>query len=205
MLGEGGRGAQLPPTGLLLLSNRQRPPQSSLRLTSPAQRQEDLAPQTMQFSFKKPLVYFVCCLNCLVEQIESNLRLAEARVGRCEMAKIQRAAVHAIGALDHCYSPLHKLNPALGIAALGQQGALNETCPVLIVCEAMLDAVRHRFIGVSCGPLWISPQSSEKRLTIQRKGGRKREPHGSCTSQSLSGYNSGSLRVAEDPERPGNR
>src|SRR5262249_10210829 len=45
MLGEGGRDAQLPPTGLLLLSNRQRPAQSSLRLTSPAQRQEDLAPR----------------------------------------------------------------------------------------------------------------------------------------------------------------
>src|SRR5262245_60399471 len=38
MLGEGGRGAQLPPTRLLLLCNRQCPSQSSLRLTSPAQR-----------------------------------------------------------------------------------------------------------------------------------------------------------------------
>src|SRR5262245_5055383 len=121
------------------------------------------------------------------------------------MAQIKRATVHAIGALNHCYSPLHKLNPALGIAALGQQGALNEKCPLLIVCEAMLDAVRHRFIGVSCGPLWISPQTSEKRFTIQRKGGRKREPHASCTSQSLPAYSSGSLRVAEDPERSGKR
>src|SRR5262249_18248489 len=144
MLGEGDRGAQLPPTGLLLLSNRQRPAQSSLRLTSPAQRQEDLAPPTMEFRFKKPLVYFVCCLNCLVYQIKANLRLAEAGVGSGRMAQIKRTTIHAIGALDHCYSPLHKLNPALGIAALGQQGALNETCSLLIVCEAMLDAVRHR-------------------------------------------------------------
>src|SRR5215813_5248168 len=55
MLGEGGRGAQLPLAGLPLLSNRQRPAQSSLRLAFPAQRQEDLALQTIQFSFKKPL------------------------------------------------------------------------------------------------------------------------------------------------------
>jgi hypothetical protein len=65
----------------------------------------------------------------------------------------------------------------------------------------MLDAVSHCFISVSCGPLWISPQSSEKRLTIQGKGGRKRESHTSCTSQGLSRYSSGSLRVAKDPER----
>src|SRR5262249_3769364 len=49
MRGEGGRGAQLPPTGLLLLCNRQ-----------------------------STLVNFVCCLNCRLQQIEANLRLAEA-------------------------------------------------------------------------------------------------------------------------------
>src|SRR5262249_57043924 len=92
MLGEGGRGAEFPPGGLVLLSNGQRPPQSSLRLTSPAQRQEDLAPQTMQFSFKKLFACYFRCSNCLVEQIEANLRLAKARVSRCEMAKIQGAA-----------------------------------------------------------------------------------------------------------------
>jgi hypothetical protein len=42
----------------------------------------------MQFSFKKPLAYFVCCLNCLVEQIDAKLRPAEARVGSGRMAQI---------------------------------------------------------------------------------------------------------------------
>src|SRR5262249_58255315 len=90
---EGGRGAQLPPTGLLLLCNRQCPSQSSLRFTPLPQGQQYLAPQTMQFSFKKLFACYFRCSNCLVEQIEAKLRLAKARVGRCEMAKIQGAAV----------------------------------------------------------------------------------------------------------------
>src|SRR5262249_32809275 len=105
MLGEGGRGAQLPPTGLLLLSNRPRRPQSGLGLSYPAQHQEDLAPQTMQFSFKKLFACYFRCSNCLVEQIEANLRLAKARVGRCEMAKIQGAAVRFSS------GPLHRPLP----------------------------------------------------------------------------------------------
>src|SRR5262249_61031616 len=98
MLGKGGPRGDPPPTALLLLSNRQRPPQSSLRLTSPAQRQEDLTPQTMQFSFKNLFACYFRCSNCLVEQIEANLRLAKARVGRSEMAKIQGAAGPVRGA-----------------------------------------------------------------------------------------------------------
>src|ERR1700752_4349728 len=99
------------------------------------------------------------------------------------MTQIERATVHAIGALDRCNSALHKFFPMLGIAALGQQGALTEARPLLIVCEAMFDTVGHRFVSVNCGPFWISPQSSEKRLTIQGESGRKRESHFSRTSQ----------------------
>src|SRR5262245_8867304 len=119
MLGEGGRGAQLHPTGLLVLSNIQRPPQSSLGLISPAQHQEYLAPQTMQFSFKKLFACYFRCSNCLVEQIEANLRLAEACVGRREMAKVQRAAVPFSAALGRRHSVAHKLDPGLGITGLG--------------------------------------------------------------------------------------
>src|SRR5262249_57588868 len=79
--------------GWLLVGNGKRAPQSSLGLSSPAQRQEDLAPQTMQFSFKKLFACYFRRSNCLVEQIEANHRLAKGRVGRCEMAKIQGAAV----------------------------------------------------------------------------------------------------------------
>src|SRR5262245_66439233 len=118
MLGEGSRGAQLPPTGLLLLSNRQRPPQSSLGLRFPAQLQEDLAPQTMQFSFKKPFACYFRCSNCLVEQIEANLRLAKARVGRREMAKTQGAAVPFSAALGRRHSVAPQFDPELETAAL---------------------------------------------------------------------------------------
>ena len=86
MLGKAGGGAQLPPTGLLLLCNRQRPSQTIFPFTSPAQCQQHLAPQAMQFSLKKPLVHRFCSLNCLIQQIEANLRLAEARMGRGSMA-----------------------------------------------------------------------------------------------------------------------
>src|SRR5215471_12924315 len=150
MLGEGGRGAQLPPTGLLLLSNRQRPPQSSLCFTPLPQGQQHLAPQTIQFSFKKLFACYFCCLNCLVKQIEANLRLAEARVGRGDMAKIHRAP------LGRHNSVAHKLDPALGITASGQQRSLSETCPVRGICDPMLGAVGYRFISMSCGPLWIT-------------------------------------------------
>jgi len=156
MLGEGGRGAQLPPTGLLLLSNRQRPPQSSLGLSSPAQRQKDLAPQTMQFSFKKLFACYLRCSNCLVEQIEANLRLAEARVGRCEMAKIQRTAVPFSAALGRRHSVAHQFDPELGIAALGEQRPPKETCPVIGTRKPVLDAEGYRFISVRCRPTAIA-------------------------------------------------
>src|SRR5262249_60416633 len=137
MLGEGGRRAQLPPTGLLLLSNRQRPPQSSLRFTSPAQYQEDLAPQTMQFSFKKLFACYFRCSNCLVEQIEANLRLAKARVSRCEMAKIQGAAVPFSAAPRRPPSGAPKLDPQLGIAPFGEQGSPEKKCPLDTTCEGL--------------------------------------------------------------------
>src|SRR5260370_28874460 len=121
MLGEGGRGAQLPPTGLLLLSNRQRPPQSSLSLSSPAERQEDLAPQTMQFSFKKLFACYFRCSNCLVQQIEANLRLAEARVGRCEMTKIQGAAVTFGAGLRRPPSAAPQVHPPLDARPFGRE------------------------------------------------------------------------------------
>src|SRR5262249_22728613 len=153
MLGEAGGGAQLPPMGLLLPRNRQCPPQCSFRLSFLAQAQQHLATQAMQFSFKNLLVGYFCRLNCLVEQIEANLKLTEARVGRGEMGEIQRASVPSSGVLSRRNSAVHQLDPVLGITALGQQGALNETCPLLIVGQAMLDAVGHRLFGVSCGPL----------------------------------------------------
>src|SRR5262249_4903235 len=56
MLSEGGGSAQLPPTGLLLLRDRQCPPQCSFRLSFLAQAQQHLAPHTIQLSFKEPLV-----------------------------------------------------------------------------------------------------------------------------------------------------
>jgi hypothetical protein len=69
----------------------------------------------------------------------------------------------------------------------------------------MLDAVVHRLIGVNRRPFEIVSQSSEERLTIQSKGGGKRESQTSCTSQSLSRTSGGLLRVAKDQERPGKR
>src|SRR5262249_52187895 len=167
MLGEGGRGAQLPPMGLLLLSNRQRLPQSSLRLTPPAQCQEDLAPQTTQFSFKKLFACYFRCSNCLVEQIEANLRLADVRVGRCEMAKIQRAAIPFSAALGRRHGVAHQFDPELGIAALGEQRPPKETCPVSWTRKPVLDAEGYRFISVRCSPLGITTNGAEDRRVAQ--------------------------------------
>src|SRR5262245_8843467 len=167
MLGKGGRRAELPPTGLLLLSNRQRPPQFILGLSSPAQRQEDLAPQTMQFSFKKLFACYFRCSNCLVEQIEANLRLAKARVSRCEMAKIQGAAVPFSAALGRRHSVAHQFDPELEIAALGEQGPPKETCPVTWTRKPVLHAEGYRFISVRCSQLWITTNGAEERHVAQ--------------------------------------
>src|SRR5262249_15898088 len=167
MLGEAGGGAQLPPTGLLLPRNRQCPPQSSFRLSFLAQAQQHLAPQGMHFSFKKPLVCYFCCLNCLVEQIEANLRLSEARVGRGEMAKIQRAAVPLSAAFGRRNGVAHQLDPVLRIAALGEQGPPKETCPVSWTRKSVFDAEGYRFISVGCGPLWITTNGAEERHVAQ--------------------------------------
>ena len=150
-----------------MLTNRQRPPQSSLGLSSPAQRQEDLAPQTMQFSFKQLFACYFRCSNCLVEQIEANLRLAEARVGRCEMAKIQRAAVPFSAALGRRHSVAHQFDPELGIAALGEQRPPKETCPVTWTRKSVLNAEGYRFISVGCGPSWITTNGAEERHVAQ--------------------------------------
>src|SRR5262245_45581536 len=205
MLGEGGRGAQLPPTGLLLLSNRQRPPQSSLGLSSPAQCQEDLAPQTMQFSFKKLFACYFRCSNCLVEQIEANLRLAEARVGRCEMAKIQRAAVPFSAALGRRHSIAHQYDLELGMAASGEQRPPKETCPVIGTRKPVFDAEGYRFISVGCGPLRITTNGAEDRHVAQSEGGRIRESHRLCTRHSLSHRCSGLLRMSEEQECRGEK
>src|SRR6516165_4548450 len=168
MLGEGGHGAQLPPTGLLLLCNRQCPSQSSLRFTPLPQGQQYLAPQTIQFSFKKLFACYFCCLNCLVEQIEANLRLAKARVGRCEMAKIQGAAVPFSAALGRRHSVAHQFDPELEIAALGEQRPPKETCPVIGTRKPVLGADGYRFISVGCGPLRITTNGAEERHVAQR-------------------------------------
>src|SRR2546430_13901359 len=139
MLGEAGGGAQLPPTGLLLLRNRQCAPQSRFRLSFLAQAQQHLAPQTIQFSFKKPLVCYFCCLNCLVEQIEANLRLTEARVGRGEMAKIQRAAGPFSTGFGRRHGVAHELDAKMGSTALGERSPPQETCAMTWTLYAALN------------------------------------------------------------------
>src|SRR5262249_1985645 len=99
MPGETGGGAQLPPAGLLFACNRQRPLQCRLRLNPPTEDREHFSPQTIKFSFKKPLICQFCCLNCLVQQIEAHLGPAEARVGSGDMAEIERAAIASAVAL----------------------------------------------------------------------------------------------------------
>src|SRR5436309_859539 len=76
-----GGGAQLPPTCLLLLPDRQRPPQCGFRLTFVTQAQENRSPHTMQLGFKKPRV---CCfgyVKSFVQEAKANIWLAEARMG----------------------------------------------------------------------------------------------------------------------------
>ena len=116
---EVGGGAQLPPTGLLLLRNRQCPLQFSFRLTFLAQAQENLSPQTIQFSFEK---LFACCfghLNSFVQQTKANFRLAEARMGRSDMAQIKSATVPFRVAFGRRQSTSHQFDPKLGITGLG--------------------------------------------------------------------------------------
>src|SRR5262249_25625636 len=107
------------------------------------------------------------CSNCLVEQIEANLRLAKARVGRCEMAKIQGAAVPFSAAPGCPPSAAHQFDPPLGIAALGEQSPPERNCPLCPTCEAVLDAEGYRFVSVGCGPLWITTNGAEDRHVAQ--------------------------------------
>src|SRR5262245_24440047 len=121
----------------------------------------------MKFSFKKLFARYFRCSNCLVEQIEANLRLAEARVGRCEMAKIQGAAVPFSAALGRRHGLAHQFDPELEIAALGEQGPPKETCPVSWTRKPVLDAEGYRFISVDCGPLRITTNGAEDRHVAQ--------------------------------------
>ena len=58
----------------------------------------------MQFSLKEPFVYRFCSLNCLIQQIEADLRLTEARMGRGRIAQVQRATAPVSDALSFCNS-----------------------------------------------------------------------------------------------------
>ena len=78
-----------------------------------------LAPQTIQFSFEKSFVCVIRPSELLRRANEARLRLAEARMGRGDMAEIQRAAAPVSVAFDRRNSAAHELDPALGIAALG--------------------------------------------------------------------------------------
>src|SRR5262245_8798800 len=153
MLGQAGRGAQLPPTSLLLLGDRQRALQRRFPLSSAPYRQKHLAPQPIQLSFEKPLACRFCGSKRFVEQIEADLRLAEARVGAGKMTEMQRAPVRV---LHGRISAAHELDPLSRVTALRQERALNETCPLLIIGDAVLDAVGPCFLGVSCGLLKIA-------------------------------------------------
>src|SRR5262249_48063706 len=100
-------------------------------------------------------------------QIEANLRLAKARVSRCEMAKIQGAAVPVSAAPGRPHSVAHKLDPPVEVAPLGGQGPPKETGPVTRTCEAVLHAEGYRFISVRCSPLWITTNGAEERHVAQ--------------------------------------
>ena len=56
-----------------------------------------------------------------------------------------------IAALDSGVSALHNLYALLDITAFGQQSAIHEKCPVLNICETMLDSVVEGFIGENRG------------------------------------------------------
>ena len=81
MLGKGGRSAQLPPAGFLLLGNAQGPPQFRLGTFAATQRQEHLAAQPMQLGGKKPLVASLRGSNGPIEQGKTDLRLPEIGMG----------------------------------------------------------------------------------------------------------------------------
>src|SRR5262249_18403067 len=159
------------------------------------------APQAMQFSFKELFACYFRCSNCLVEQIEASLRLAEARVSRCEMAKIQGAAVPFSAALRPPPSLSPQFGSQVGITAFGRpRPPQKERCLVRWTGEPVPGGGGSPFMRGG-GARWrFTTKGAEDPRGAKSNRGQMREPHRLCTRKSLSRRCSGLLRIAEEQE-----
>src|SRR3982074_1295112 len=104
--------------------------------------------------------------------------------------------------LNRSNGTVYEFKASLRITALGQQSALNEVCPLLVICETVLDAVRQSFIGMSGRALRIAPQHSQERVAVQRKRCGERESKTSRAFKRSFGGSSGLLWKTENPKCP---
>ncbi len=87
--------------------------------------------------------------------------LTEARVGHGGVAKIHGATVAFGVVFGRRHRTSHKLDAKLGVVALGQQGAPEETRPVIDTCKLVLAADRDRLFGSGQGEARITADDAE--------------------------------------------
>ena len=168
MLREAGSGPQLPPTGLLLLCNRQCPPQSSLRLTFLTQASTASCPagDTVQLQKTSRLLFLLFELPRLTNQGQPQAgrgSRGQRRHGKDISVRRFRSPLPSAAAIALRISSM----PSWGSPLWASRAPSKETCPVIGTCEPVLDAEGYRFISMSCGPLWITTYGAEERHVAQ--------------------------------------
>src|SRR5262249_706232 len=152
------RSAQFERLCLLLPCKRQCSLQLSFHLAFLSQPQEQFASQAIQFRLKKSFTCYLRCLNRVVYKIETNLSLAKVCVRGGQLTQIQRTPCSIIYLVVRRDDIVHDLYCLSRITLFDQQGTLCKTCPLLKLCEAVLDAVRYQFSKAIFSTFWISTQ-----------------------------------------------
>ena len=174
------------------------PPAARSRPRHPCQHRQHVATQPMELGLGKPLVGRLHGLECFVQKVEPGRELTETGMRGGKAGQMERAA---IGALAHPQGAAHQLDAALQLACLRDQGAPDETRPLLPVGEAVLDAVRHRLLGVGRGRSRIGAERTEQRRTVERQRGGEGQSEAAGALQRPLRDRHGLLRISEHPER----
>src|SRR5215471_9213579 len=103
--------------------------------------------------------------KCLIQEAKSDFRLADAHVSGGEVAKVEWPQKDSTEFLCCAHRIAHSLDSIARIIASCQCYRLAKTCPVLIGCHTMLDAIADGIIGSGSERPAFGPESSaEKRL-----------------------------------------
>src|SRR5215469_6571596 len=158
----------------------------------------------MQLGSKKPLFGCQHDSGCLVQQVESDLWLADAHVSGGEVDKMQRPQKDGIEFLGGVHRIAHYLDRVFRIIASRERDALTKAGPVLVSCDTMLDTIGNGIVGRSSDTLPLRPKGGpEERLNEEDIGGQWNVTGAAGATNRFPRCGESLFGVSERPQGPG--